>query len=76
VVGDWDEYLQIMEEDAWGDHLTLMALAELYQIQILVVTSLPGDNFVVDIRPEETQPLRTICLGHLFEMHYFSSKQQ
>jgi hypothetical protein len=63
-----------MAEDAWGDHVTLMALAEQYHIQILVITSTLGDRFVVDIRPANTQPKRTICLGHLSEIHYFSSK--
>ena len=71
----WDEYIQHMSTDTyWGDNLVLMTVAELYQADIFIVSSLPG-NSLRQVSPSLQLTSRNnpgFLLGHLAECHYFS----
>jgi len=69
----WENYCQKMLKDGeWGDHLTLIAAAEVFQAVIIIISSIPGDNYVIEIIPTFTAPQRTIMLSHFAEFHYGS----
>jgi len=69
----WENYCQKMLKDGeWGDHLTLIAAAEVFQTVIIIISSIPGDNYVIEIIPTFTAPQRTIMLSHFAEFHYGS----
>jgi len=70
----WNDYVDYMSQDKiWGDHFTLLAIAEVYQTKIVIVSSMdvdPGiDPFTV-IVPEKWT--KTIYISHLHELHYSS----
>jgi len=72
----WDDYCDYMSQDGmWGDHFTLIAIAEIYQTKIVVVSSMevkPGiDPFTV-IVPKIWNGSKIIYLSHLHELHYSS----
>ncbi|KAL9971248.1 hypothetical protein ACROYT_G023755 [Oculina patagonica] len=63
----WDRYLTAMSQDGeYGDHLTLQAAADIFNIEIVVVSSLGPDATVV-ISPTSSIPVATIQLGHFAE---------
>jgi len=70
----WNDYVDYMSQDKiWGDHFTLLAIAEVYQTKIVILSSMdvdPGiDPFTV-IVPEKWT--KTIFISHLHELHYSS----
>ncbi|KAL9957913.1 hypothetical protein ACROYT_G034868 [Oculina patagonica] len=71
----WDEYLKSMACDGtYGDHLTLQAAANVFQIQIIVFSTL-GPSATQIISPVGGDPLCTVSLGHFAEgagEHYVS----
>jgi len=72
----WENYINDMSRNSvWGDHLTLLAAAELFQSKVFVISSVPGDNYVVEIVPENSIPRRTIMISHEAEYHYGSIRQ-
>lgn len=61
------EYISEMARDAtYGDHLTLRAMANLFNIQITVVSTIGADG-LVNISPSTEQPIGRITLGHFAE---------
>jgi len=75
----WNEFCDHMAKNGiWGNHITLLAIAELYQVTILVVSSVENeDSFIIEINPfteKHKQQLqkRTIYLSHYAEYHYGS----
>lgn len=74
----WEDYLQRMAKDkVWGDHLTLIAVAEVFHISIFIISSVPGDKFITQINPGAQESLhsgrkKTIFLAHHLEFHYVS----
>jgi len=70
----WNDYVHYMSQDKiWGDHFTLLAIAEVYQTKIVIVSSMdvdPGiDPFTVIVPQKWT---KTIYISHLHELHYSS----
>jgi len=70
----WEDYIEYMSQDGiWGDHYTLLAIAEVYKTKIVVVSSMdvdPGiDPFTVIVPKRFT---KTIYISHLHELHYSS----
>lgn len=56
----WDRYVASMAQDGeYGDQITLQAAAEIFNIEILVVSSLGPDATVV-IAPASTIPMAQI----------------
>lgn len=48
----WEEYCTLMEKDGcWGDHLTLLAISEIFGAVISIMSSVEGDNFITEIHP-------------------------
>lgn len=58
----------------YGDHITLQTISEIFQVQILVVSSLNGGTTL--LRPDGsncfTHHIPTLVLGHISENHYVS----
>jgi len=75
---EWDAYCNDMARDGvWGDHLTLIAAGEVFNARIVIVSSLPGDNFIVEINPiasqgEGSPAPHLLTLSHFAEFHYGS----
>ena len=71
----YEAYLSAMEQDGtWGDHLTLLAAAVEFNLNIHVITTL-GDGYVsvnVDqsFRDGDARQIKDICLAHQPELHY------
>jgi len=69
----WEQYCTKMcKEGEWGDHLTLIAAAEVFKTAIVIISSVPGDNFIVEVTPVFSSPQSTIMLSHFAEYHYGS----
>ena len=61
----WDDYIQQMDiEGTYGNELTLRAFANIFNIEIEIVSTL-GNDGRVSINPENSNPLGRITLGHL-----------
>lgn len=69
----WEEYCAQMEKDGcWGDHLTLLAISEIWGAVISIMSSVEGDNFITEIHPTKTKSTKVILLSHYAEFHYGS----
>ena len=65
-------YLQRMAAPgAWGDHLTLQAAADAFQVKLCLLTSY-RDSFVLEIAPRQGEAQRTLWLSFFAEVHYNS----
>ena len=65
----WKAYLQAMARNGtYGDQITLQAAADLYNIEIVVVSTLGPDATVV-ISPSSSIPTARVQLGHYAENH-------
>ncbi|KMZ69172.1 OTU domain-containing protein [Zostera marina] len=65
-------YLKKMKKSGeWGDHLTLQAAADRFEIKICVVTSFK-DTCFIEIVPREKHPSRELWLSFWSEVHYNS----
>ena len=63
----WDDYIQQMDiEDTYGDELTPRAFANIFNIEIEIVSSL-GKDGRVSVNPENSDPLGRITLEHFAE---------
>ena len=66
----WHAYLHAMGQDGtWGDHLILIAVANMYRVSIVIVSSIEDIQPIV-INPESGQSEGTILLGHIAELHH------
>lgn len=77
VTTDWKQYCDNMSKSGvWGDHITLLAMAELYGIHIKIISSVSGDEFFMEIDPIENVGKlgrgNTVFLSHWWEYHYCS----
>jgi len=65
----WQQYLQGLETNDWGDHISLIGIANAFNVVIGIVSSeTPGIRYIY---PEDTsEQQHTIYLGHEFESHY------
>ena len=65
----WVEYLHSMAKNGtYGDQITLQAAADLYNIEIVVVSTLGPDATAV-ISPSSSIPTARVQLGHYAENH-------
>jgi hypothetical protein len=71
----WSDYIDYMsQESIWGDHFTLLAIAEVYKIRIVIVSSMevdPGIDPITVITPTNSWN-NTVYISHLHELHYSS----
>ncbi|EGC28943.1 hypothetical protein DICPUDRAFT_159545 [Dictyostelium purpureum] len=72
----WEDYCSNMSKNGtWGDHLTLVAAAELYKTNITIISSVASQNsFFIEIKPRIKSD-RNIILSHFSEFHYGSLSQ-
>ena len=52
------------QDGTWGDHLSLIAVANMYHVSIVIVSSTEDIQPIV-INPESGQSEGTILLGHI-----------
>jgi len=60
------------EDGTWGDHLTLIAAAEVFKSRIIILSSVQGDNFLIEVSPSFVEPENSLTLSHFAEFHYGS----
>jgi len=73
VVGSFGNYLDNMSQlGEYGDHLTLQAFADLYNVKIHVITSY-GSNHHLIIDPQEGNPHGMIYLSYYEEEQHYNS---
>ena len=69
----WSEYLNTMAQNStYGDQLTLQAMANLYLVEIIVISSLGPEGRTV-VSPQNCKPLARVFLGQFSEgegIHY------
>ena len=67
------QYLANMSHNgAYGDHITLQAMANVYNVELVVTSSLGPDAQTI-ISPQNSEPIASFTLGHLAEndgIHY------
>ena len=73
----WDDfYDKVSRNGVWGDHLTLVVVANVYNLRILVISSVNGDNYMTEVCPDpllpDREPPRQITISHFAELHYGS----
>ncbi|KAA0044003.1 OTU domain-containing protein [Cucumis melo var. makuwa] len=72
----YDEYLEKMSRNGeWGDHVTLQAAVDSYDVQIFVLTSFK-DNCCIEILPNSQKTKGVIFLSFWAEVHYNSIHPQ
>ena len=74
---DWNDYIKTMSKHGktWGDEATLLAIAVLFKLEIVVISSLPN-NYSHVIKPPVFWNIETtnkINLCHYHEFHYVST---
>ncbi len=61
----WSAYCDEMSRDGiWGDHLTLVAIAEVFGARIRIVSSVEGDNYITEIDPTVLKTQKMILISH------------
>lgn len=72
----WASYVAYMSRNgSWGDHITLLAAAEVYGVTITVVSNVEDQGtgqYVTTIQPRSAKSTKIIYLSHWHEMHYNS----
>jgi predicted acylesterase/phospholipase RssA/PII-like signaling protein len=72
--GTWDSYVDQIEDGGWGDHVTLIAIAEVFGTSVRIVSSVEGDSFVTEIQPRVLKRTRVVLLSHWLEFAYGALK--
>lgn len=70
---EWNKYCDLMEKNGtWGDHITLIAAAEIFNRSIVIVSSIPGSNFITEIVPMKgpSEGSKPMYLSHYAEFHF------
>ena len=64
-------YVRSVAHGAWGDNITLMAMADMLKLQIEVINwKDPDKNTTITSPRPDWVPEQTIHLVHYFESHY------
>ncbi|EGC35636.1 hypothetical protein DICPUDRAFT_78671 [Dictyostelium purpureum] len=73
VSTSWDRYCNNMAKNGtWGDHLTLIAAAEIFKTNISIISTAESEgNFVIEVTPSKKSD-SGILLSHFAEFHYGS----
>ena len=68
----WAEYLNTTAQNStYGDQLSLQAMANLYLVEIIVISSLGPEGRTV-ISPQNCEPVAQVFLGHFSEDDWYS----
>lgn len=69
----WSQYLISMAQNGtYGDQITLQAVANLFNVEIVIISTL-GPNAKTVISPQFSTPFASLTLGHFAEdqgIHY------
>eukprot|EP01130_Rhizamoeba_saxonica_P011109 TRINITY_DN4600_c0_g1_i1.p1 TRINITY_DN4600_c0_g1~~TRINITY_DN4600_c0_g1_i1.p1 ORF type:complete len:561 (+),score=99.04 TRINITY_DN4600_c0_g1_i1:379-2061(+) len=69
----WEDYCKELSRNGiWGNHLTLVAVSEVFGSRLVVVSSVEGSNYITEINPTKLKSSRIIMLSHYAEYHYGS----
>ncbi len=73
----WQSYCDYIAEDGnWGDQTTLKAIAEIFSVEIIIISSVKtpqGSQPVTIIKPTNgSECNKAILLSHWHELHYSS----
>lgn len=74
----WEAYCDYIEGDTnWGDHLSLVAISNLFKVEIIVVGSQASQQPVTRIRPfpnnnKSNNNNNVLVVSHWHERHYNS----
>ena len=69
---DFDAFLaRIATDGEWGDHVTLQAAADAYNVAIVLVTSYE-EKGILRVEPHAAETNRTIWVAFWAEIHYAS----
>ena len=69
--GEWNVWLkQMSREGTWGDHISLIGVANAYGIEVKVINNTGNVHKIEPCSP--SVPHREITLGHIGEFHYVS----
>jgi len=83
----WEDWCAEMSRaSTWGDHLTLLAASEVFCSHILILSSIPGEHFIIEICPtigpdavsiqnssiQAVPDHNLLMLSHFAEFHYGS----
>jgi hypothetical protein len=72
----WLSYVSHMSRNGtWGDHITLVAASEVYNVQISIISNVDDKGtgqYITHILPRSKKPTKTLNLSHWHEMHYNS----
>jgi hypothetical protein len=63
---------EMAKEGTWGDHLTLIAAAEVFGARIFILSSVVGSEFTVEINPTKVTWPHILLMSHCAEFHYGS----
>eukprot|EP00667_Euglena_gracilis_P019074 EG_transcript_20378 len=78
---DYDAYVARMaKEGEWGDHVTLQAAADVFGVEIVLVTSFADERSIISIKPldwegkdpDSSRVVQTLHLSFYAEIHYNS----
>lgn len=72
----WDAYCDEMAQDGvWGDQLTLMAIAEKFQVRLWILSSSDciDEKAAIIIEPRQTRVRKTVYLLHWLERGHYES---
>lgn len=64
----WDAYLKGVASTAWGDHIAIVGLANMYNINIRVITA--ENPLLEPVRPHSAASPATVNLGLVAQYHY------
>jgi len=69
----WDEFCnELARPGIWGNHLTLVAISEIFGVRIRIISSVKGDNFTTEVNPSKLKSAKIVWLSHFAEFHYSS----
>jgi len=70
---DWTAYCDHLSKNGiWGNHLTLIAIAESFGSRIRIISSVKDTQYYTEIDPTNVNTDKVILLAHYAEYHYIS----
>lgn len=60
------------KDGVWGDHVVLVAAANVYETPIRVISSLPAHDEILIFPKDPPAGTDALVLGHIHEEHYVS----
>ena len=70
----WNVYISGMRDSEWGDHMTLLAAARIFNQSFDVVTDSEHNYVMSVVAPEANPSVRPAILVHDDEWHYESTR--